>query len=103
MASIFSAPVPHCWQFLAVLPFIGLRASAIGSCAGFKAVPQPSQDLAFGSVQITSPLTSSFWNPPSYRLSPFLVRALGLCLVFFTPKLRCMLLPMSWLLGNPDE
>jgi hypothetical protein len=38
---MFSAPTPHFSTFPFTVPLNGLRASTIGSCPGFSAVPSP--------------------------------------------------------------
>ena len=48
VASMFRAPVPYFKQLSLILPLIGLRASAIGSWAGFSAVPQPDHSFCAG-------------------------------------------------------
>jgi hypothetical protein len=56
---MFSAPVP-CVSTLAVtVPMSGLRASTIGSTAGFSAVPQPCHFFA-ASVEGTVMSSDSF-------------------------------------------
>lgn len=46
--STLIAPVPYARTLAATVPMSGLRATHIGSCAGFSAVPQPSHCAASG-------------------------------------------------------